>query len=123
MTGEQAHEQGLPLCPRCGAPYLGVHRKTVHGREYLYAYHGKQGKKPLLCYLGPSDSYIHVESVLPLALSNLEHVDLAAVAYNAAALYAVKARKLAPEQRGEAARRLRDLAHDILQLAEELERG
>ena len=117
---EQAQEQVLPLCPRCGASVKGIHRKEVGGRVYLYAYHGKQGKKPVLCYLGPEDYYIHAEYVLTLGLTNLEHVDLLAVAYSAAALYLTRARKLTEEERKEAAKKLRDLASDISQLAEEL---
>jgi len=122
MSQEQAQEQVLPLCPRCGAPYRALHRKEVSGRTYLYAYHGKRGKKPVLCYLGPEDYYVHAEYVLALGLTNLEHVDLLAVAYSATTLYTAKAHKLTEEERREAAQRLKNLAEDILQLAEELER-
>jgi len=106
------------LCPRCGAPYRSLEYKTVAGRTYAYAYHGKSGRRPVLCYLGPVDSYVHVEQLLSLDLRNLEDVDLLAVAYNAASLYATLMRRRG--ERGEAAERLTRLAQDILLLAGDL---
>jgi len=122
MAGEKAEGVGLPLCPRCNAPYLGIHKKEVNGRTYLYAYHGKQGKKPVYCYLGPADSYVHVESVLPLDLKSLEDVNLLAVAFNAVSLYAVRVRRSGSEEKKEAALKLKHLAEDILKIAEDLAR-
>jgi len=110
-------EKTLPLCPRCGAPYRSLEYKVVNGRRYVYAYHGKVRRKPLLCYLGPADVYVHAEHILLLDLKNLEDVDLLAVAYNAASLYAARAHRLPAEERGEAAERLRQLARDIEMLA------
>jgi hypothetical protein len=115
-------ERSLPVCPRCGAPYRHLEYKEVNGRTYVYAYHGKQGRRPQLCYLGPADSYAVVESIIPLGLKNAEDVDLTAVAFNAASLYQVRARRKDPEERKEAAERLRRLAEDILQLARDLEK-
>jgi len=110
--------QVLPLCPRCGAPYRSIEYKVVNGKTYVYAYHGKVRRKPILCYLGPADAYTHVEHLLPLALRNMEDVDLIAVAYNAASLYAALMRRRG--ESGEAAERLRRLAEDILLLAGDL---
>ena len=114
-------EKALPICPRCGAPYRHLEYKEVYGKVYVYAYHGKQGRRPVLCYLGPADSYTVVESIFGLGLKNAEDVDLAAVAYNAASLYQIRARRKDPEERREAAERLKQLAEDILQLARDLE--
>jgi len=113
-----AEEKVLPLCPRCGAPYRSLEYKTVAGRTYVYAYHGKSGRKPILCYLGPADAYVHAEHILPLDLRNLEDVDLIAVAYNAAALYASLMRRRG--EATEAAERLTRLAEDIALLAGDL---
>jgi len=110
--------KALPLCPRCGAPYRSIEYKTVSGRTYAYAYHGKVGRRPVLCYLGPVDSYVHVEHIFALDLRNLESVNLLAVAYNAASLYAALMRRRG--EQGEAAERLRRLAEDILLLAGDL---
>jgi hypothetical protein len=114
-------EKVLPICPRCGAPYRHLEYKTIYGKVYVYAYHGKVGRKPQLCYLGPADSYSVVEHVFGLGLRNLEDVDLTAVAYNAASLYQIRARRKSLEERKEAAERLKRLAEDILQLARDLE--
>ena len=111
----------LPICPRCGAPYRHLEYKTIYGKTYVYAYHGKQGRRPQLCYLGPADSYAVVESIIPLGLKNAEDVDLVQVAFNAASLYQIRARRKPPEERKEAAERLKQLASDILQLARDLE--
>ena len=118
MSGERP----LPVCPRCGAPYRHLEYKKVHGRTYVYAYHGKVGRRPQLCYLGPADGYVAVEQLFYLGLSNLEDVDLVRVAYSAASMFQIRARRKDPEERREAAERLRRLAEDILQLARELER-
>jgi hypothetical protein len=115
-------ERSLPVCPRCGAPYRHLEYKTINNRTYVYAYHGKQGRRPQLCYLGPADGYVLVEHVLGLGLHNAEDIDLASVAYNAASLYQIRARRKDPEERRKAAEKLRRLAEDILQLAEDLER-
>jgi hypothetical protein len=117
-----SEEKTLPVCPRCGAPYRHLEYKTVQGRTYVYAYHGKQGRRPVLCYLGPADSYVVVENIFALGLRNAEDVDLVQVAYNAASLYQVRARRKDPRERREAAERLKRLAEDILRLAEDLER-
>jgi len=116
-----SEERSLPICPRCGAPYRHLEYKEVYGKVYVYAYHGKQGRRPVLCYLGPADSYTVVENIFALGLKNVEDVDLTAVAYNAASLYQVRARRKDPEERREAAERLKRLAEDILQLARDLE--
>jgi hypothetical protein len=116
-----AEERSLPLCPRCGAPYRHLEYKTVYGKVYVYAYHGKQGRRPVLCYLGPADSYTVVEQIFGLGLKNAEDVDLVQVAFNAASLYQVRMRRRDPEERKIAAERLRRLAEDILQLARDLE--
>jgi len=116
-----SEEKSLPICPRCGAPYRHLEYKTVQGRTYVYAYHGKQGRRPILCYLGPADSYVVVENIFALGLRNIEDVDLTAVAYNAASLFQIRARRKDPEERREAAERLKRLAEDILQLARDLE--
>jgi hypothetical protein len=116
-----SEERSLPLCPRCGAPYRHLEYKTVYGKVYVYAYHGKVGRKPQLCYLGPADSYTVVESIFALGLKNAEDVDLVQVAFNAASLYQVRMRRRDPEERKIAAERLRRLAEDILQLARGLE--
>ena len=113
-----AEEKTLPLCPRCGAPYRSLECKVVNGRKYLYAYHGKSGRRPLLCYLGPADAYVHAEHILLLDLRNLEDVDLIAVAYNAASLYAALMRRRG--ESGEAAERLTRLAQDIEMLSKVL---
>jgi len=117
-----SEERVLPVCPRCGAPYRHLEAKEVHGRTYLYAYHGKQGRKPQLCYLGPADTYVAVEGMFGLGLRNAEDVDLVQVAYNAASLFQVRAKRRSPEERREAAEKLKKLAQDILQLAQALER-
>jgi hypothetical protein len=116
-----SEEKSLPICPRCGAPYRHLEYKEVYGKVYVYAYHGKQGRRPILCYLGPADSYTVVEDIFGLGLKNAEDVDLTAVAFNAASLYQVRARRKDPEERKEAAERLRQLAQDILRLADDLE--
>jgi len=115
-----AEEKTLPLCPRCGAPYRSLECKVVNGKMYVYAYHGKVRRKPILCYLGPAGSYTHVEHIFALDLRNLSDVDLLAVAYNAASLYAARAHRLPAEEWGEAAERLRQLARDIEMLASDL---
>jgi hypothetical protein len=114
-------ERSLPVCPRCGAPYRHLEYKEVNGRVYVYAYHGKQGRKPVLCYLGPADGYIAVEHVLGLGLHNVEDIDLTAVAYNAASLYQIRSKRKSESERREAAEKLKRLAQDILQLARDLE--
>ena len=123
VAAKEREGSTLPICPRCGAPYLGVHQKNVHGRTYLYAYHGKVGKRPQYCYLGPADSYVHVESVIPLDLKSLEDVDLIAVAFNAVSLHVSRLGKLESAEKRETARKLKALAEDILKLAENLEHG
>jgi hypothetical protein len=110
------------ICPRCGAPYRHLEYKTVNNRTYVYAYHGKAGRRPVLCYLGPADSYSVVEHVFGLGLRNLEDVDLVVVAYNAASLFQIRMRRKSLEERREAAERLKRLAEDILRLAEDLEK-
>jgi hypothetical protein len=62
-----------------------------------------------------------VEHVFGLGLRNLEDVDLVQVAFNAASLFQVRARRKSLEERKETAERLRKLAEDILQLARNLE--
>jgi hypothetical protein len=116
-----SEEKSLPICPRCGAPYRHLEYKTIYGKTYVYAYHGKQGRRPVLCYLGPADSYTVVEQIFGLGLRNAEDVDLVQVAFNAASLYQVRMRRKPAEERREAAGRLRKLAEDILQLARDLE--
>ena len=118
MSGEKV----LPICPRCGAPYRHLEYKTIYGKTYVYAYHGKAGRRPILCYLGPADSYSVVEHIFGLGLRNLEDVDLTAVAYNAASLFQIRARRKSESERREAAEKLKRLAQDILQLAEDLEK-
>jgi hypothetical protein len=113
-------ERVLPVCPRCGAPYRHLEYKEIHGRTYVYAYHGKQGRRPVLCYLGPADGYVLVEHVLGLGLHNAEDIDLTSVAFNAASLYQARMRRKDPRERREAAEKLRRLAEDILRLAEDL---
>lgn len=117
-----SEEKVLPICPRCGAPYRHLEYKTIYGKTYVYAYHGKVGRKPQLCYLGPADSYTVVENIFGLGLKNAEDVDLAAVAFNAASLYQIRSRRKSESERKEAAERLRQLAEDILQLARDLEK-
>jgi hypothetical protein len=110
-------------CPRCGAPHYGITAKEVQGRTYLYAYHGTDGRgKPLYCYLGPADGYIAAESLHVLGLTNLEEVDPLQVAFAAASNYVVRVKHAKLEEPREAARRLRQLAEDIIKLAEDLER-
>jgi hypothetical protein len=115
-------ERALPICPRCGAPYRHLEYKTIYGKVYVYAYHGKAGRRPILCYLGPADSYSVVEHIFGLGLKNIEDVDLTAVAFNAASLYQVRMRRKGESERREAAERLKRLAQDILRLAEDLEK-
>jgi hypothetical protein len=115
-------EKTLPVCPRCGAPYRHLEYKTIYGKVYVYAYHGKQGRRPVLCYLGPADSYSVVEHIFGLGLKNIEDVDLVQVAFNAASLYQIRARRKSERERREAAEKLKRLAQDILQLAENLEK-
>jgi phage protein U len=114
-------EKTLPVCPRCGAPYRHLEYKEINGRTYVYAYHGKAGRRPQLCYLGPADSYAVVEGIIPLGLRNAEDVDLVQVAFNAASLYQVRMRRKGESERREAAEKLKRLAEDILQLAQNLE--
>ena len=110
-------------CPRCGAPHYGITAKEVQGRTYLYAYHGTDGKgKPVYCYLGPADGYVAAESLHVLGLTNLEEVDPLQVAYAAASNYVVRVKHAKLEEAREAAQRLRQLAEDVIKLAEDLER-
>ena len=113
----------LPKCPRCGAPYRSLFTKEVNGKKYVFAYHGKEGRRPVVCYLGPAEGYSVVEHLLALGLTNLEDVNLIEVAYNAASLYAAKANRLPARERAEAARELLRLAEDIMALAEGLRSG
>jgi thiamine monophosphate synthase len=62
-----------------------------------------------------------VENIFALGLRNAEDVDLVQVAFNAASLFQVRARRKSENERREAAERLRQLAQDILQLAQDLE--
>jgi hypothetical protein len=62
-----------------------------------------------------------VENIFALGLKNAEDVDLTAVAYNAASLYQIRARRKSESERREAAERLKRLAEDVLQLARDLE--
>jgi len=117
-----SEERVLPVCPRCGGTYRHLEYKEIHGRVYVYAYHGKAGRRPQLCYLGPADGYVLVEHVLSLGLHNAEDIDLVQVAYNAVSLYQIRARHRSPSERREAAEKLRRLAEDILRLARDLER-
>jgi hypothetical protein len=50
----------IKICPRCGQPYQYIESHTVGGRTYLYAVHGREGKKKIRCYLGPAGSYEYV---------------------------------------------------------------
>jgi hypothetical protein len=123
VESQEVEERALPLCPRCGAPYRHLEYKTIYGRTYVYAYHGKQGKKPILCYLGPADGYAAVEHVLQLNLHNINDIDLPNVAYNAASLYAARMRHRGTNEKSQAAERLKQLAEDIKLLAEDLARA
>jgi predicted RNA-binding Zn-ribbon protein involved in translation (DUF1610 family) len=49
---EAAGEPGARVCPRCGKPYR-VEVRRVRGAWHFYANHGRRGRVPLLCYLGP----------------------------------------------------------------------
>ena len=37
--------------------------RTVHGRQYIYAEHGYEGKKRISCYLGPLGGYVAAAGV------------------------------------------------------------
>ena len=49
---EAAGGPGARACPRCGKPYR-VEVRRVRGTWHFYANHGRRGRVPLLCYLGP----------------------------------------------------------------------
>ena len=50
----------------------GVHVKTVAGRRYVYAYHGRSNGRPQYCYLGPDGSYEVVSGLKGAPIANLE---------------------------------------------------
>jgi len=65
---QEAQQQGLPICPRCGQPYRYLERRRIGNNVYYYAVHyegyerGPDGRpRPKLrrCYLGPS-AYVEV---------------------------------------------------------------
>jgi hypothetical protein len=68
---QEAQQQGLPICPRCGQPYRYLERRRIGNNVYYYAVHyegyerGPDGKtRPKLrrCYLGP-EKYIEVSKL------------------------------------------------------------
>lgn len=80
-------------CPRCGQAMIRIYVKQRRGREYLYAYHGKQ----VFCYLGSAGKYVHVERVLGLGLSGLglmDYLDVMRLAFDKALDAASKAGKI-----------------------------
>jgi hypothetical protein len=62
------------VCPRCGNPYRTVEVKRIGDKLYLYAYHGKRGKVPQLCSLGPLESPDKALSDIRIKLAALQVV-------------------------------------------------
>jgi len=82
----QERRRGRPptrglVCPRCGAVgYLESY--SSGGRRYLRVRHGS-GRSRSFCYIGPADSYEHVEVLHMLGLTNVKDVDYAFVVESA----------------------------------------
>jgi len=50
---QEVEKEEARVCPRCGNPYRSIEVKRIGNKLYLYTYHGKKGKVPQLCSLGP----------------------------------------------------------------------
>jgi hypothetical protein len=115
-------------CPRCGLPgYLEVHVVRRGGREYKYyrvvhvtAVNGKTEKS--YCYLGPvGRSYIHVEGVHGLGLTNLLDQDPVMLLNNAVQRLVKESMKVSdPEKRRELLEKVRRLKEELNKLSAQL---
>jgi len=75
MTGDgigQETPEETRVCPRCGSVYRSIEVKRIGDRYYIYAYHGKKGKVPQLCSLGPLESPDKVISDIRIKLAALQ---------------------------------------------------
>lgn len=70
----------MPNCPRCGAPFKSIHYKTIGGRVYALAYHGKrENGQPDYCYLGPAHGYSVAAELKAIHLAGLHEESFAEV--------------------------------------------
>ena len=107
-------------CPRCGQPgYLESYASA--GRKYLRVRHGS-GKQRWFCYLGPVESYVYVDLLHYLGLTNLRDVDYGLVAEYALQRALLNLRLLRGKDAREAEARARELCSRLKPLLEELER-
>jgi uncharacterized C2H2 Zn-finger protein len=77
MTGGEVQEvekEEARVCPRCGSVYRTIEVKRIGDKLYLYAYHGKKGRIPRLCSLGPVESPDKVLADIRIKLAALQVV-------------------------------------------------
>ena len=77
MTGDgiqEVEKEEARVCPRCGSVYRSIEVKRIGDRYYIYAYHGKKGKVPQLCSLGPLEAPDKVISDIRIKLAALQVV-------------------------------------------------
>jgi hypothetical protein len=77
MTGGEVQEvekEEARVCPRCSSVYRTIEVKKIGDRYYIYAYHGKKGKVPQLCSLGPLEPPDKVLSDIRIKLAALQVV-------------------------------------------------
>jgi len=65
---------GVLICERCGSPINFVVKRKRGNRYYYYGVHifkDEDGKRHRVeHYLGPTDKYIHAETINPIGLTN-----------------------------------------------------
>jgi uncharacterized C2H2 Zn-finger protein len=71
---QEVEKEEARVCPRCGSVYRTIEVKRIGDKLYLYAYHGKKGKVPQLCSLGPVESPSKVISDIRIKLAALQVV-------------------------------------------------
>ena len=69
---QEVEKEEARVCPRCGSVYRSIEVKRIGDKLYLYAYHGKKGKIPQLCSLGPLESPDKVISDIRIKLAALQ---------------------------------------------------
>lgn len=104
------------VCPRCGERG-SVYVQTVNNRDYVYVRHRK-GKSERRCYLGPADEYVAVQKIYgevyaPLALKNVNDLDVGEVMRNAVEAARLQAQRFFLLKQGERLARLLEALRDV----------
>jgi hypothetical protein len=69
---QEVEKEEARVCPRCGSVYRTIEIKKIGDRYYIYAYHGKKGKVPQLCSLGPLEAPDKVVSDIRIKLAAIQ---------------------------------------------------